>query len=209
MLTHQQIWSAIDALAEREGITASALARKSGLDPTTFNKSKRATTDGRLRWPSTESVAKCLAATDTTIEDFVELMVPENERPRRSIPLIDLARASHKDAFDDDGLPAGEGWHESDLPAIADGETYALDVSSDDLLPLYRSGDRLIISAAAIPRSGDRVVLKTRQGVLHIGALKHVSDTSLELKAPQTSAPDQVIEMDDIAWMSRIIWVSQ
>jgi phage repressor protein C with HTH and peptisase S24 domain len=41
MLTHAQIWSALDRLAERKGISASALAKRAGLDPTTFNRSKR------------------------------------------------------------------------------------------------------------------------------------------------------------------------
>ena len=67
MLTHDQIWTALDRLAERAGITTSALARRAGLDPTTFNKSKRVTGEGRERWPSTESVAKSLAATNTCL----------------------------------------------------------------------------------------------------------------------------------------------
>ena len=57
MLTHDQIWNAIDRLAARAGLSPSALAKRAGLDPTTFNKSKRITPDGRERWPSTESVA--------------------------------------------------------------------------------------------------------------------------------------------------------
>ncbi|WP_254488820.1 hypothetical protein, partial [Salmonella enterica] len=63
MLTHAQIWNALDLLAERNGLTASALAKKAGLDATTFNKSKRITNEGRERWPSTESVSKALKAT--------------------------------------------------------------------------------------------------------------------------------------------------
>jgi phage repressor protein C with HTH and peptisase S24 domain len=47
MLTHDQVWAALDRLAERAGLSASGLAKKSGLDPTTFNKSKRVTADGR------------------------------------------------------------------------------------------------------------------------------------------------------------------
>jgi phage repressor protein C with HTH and peptisase S24 domain len=39
VLTHEQIWTALERLAERAGLSASGLARKSGLDPTTFNKS--------------------------------------------------------------------------------------------------------------------------------------------------------------------------
>ena len=50
MLTHRAIWAAIDGLAERYGLTASGLARKAGLDPTTFNRSKRISRDGKQRW---------------------------------------------------------------------------------------------------------------------------------------------------------------
>ena len=53
---------------------ASGLAKKAGLDPTTFNKSKRITPEGRARWPSTELVAKALAATGTKVETFVTLI---------------------------------------------------------------------------------------------------------------------------------------
>ena len=74
MLTHAQIWNAVDRVAARAGLSASGLAKRSGLDPTTFNKSKRITPDGRARWPSTESVAKVLAATGTTIDAFLGLL---------------------------------------------------------------------------------------------------------------------------------------
>jgi phage repressor protein C with HTH and peptisase S24 domain len=73
-LTHEQIWSALDRLAARASLSPSGLARRAGLDPTTFNKSKRVTADGRERWPSTESVAKALSAADASIDTFVELM---------------------------------------------------------------------------------------------------------------------------------------
>ena len=74
MLTHTQIWTALDRLAARAKLTPSGLAKKAGLDPTTFNKSKRITPEGRPRWPSTESVAKALAATNTKVDTFVTLI---------------------------------------------------------------------------------------------------------------------------------------
>ena len=73
-LTHNQIWTALDRLAARSKLSPSGLAKRSGLDPTTFNKSKRITPDGRARWPSTESVAKALAATGVSVESFVSLI---------------------------------------------------------------------------------------------------------------------------------------
>ena len=73
-LTHDQVWTAIDALALRYGFSASGLAKKSGLDATSFNKSKRVAPDGHLRWPSTESVAKVLEATGASVEEFIALL---------------------------------------------------------------------------------------------------------------------------------------
>src|SRR5512136_1591975 len=91
-LTHDQIWTALDRLAARAGLSPSALAKRAGLDPTTFNKSKRVTSDGRERWPSTESIAKALAATGSSIENFVQL-IGETARPVQSVPLLSFATA--------------------------------------------------------------------------------------------------------------------
>src|SRR5450631_2817269 len=94
LLTHEQVWTALDRLAERAGLSASGLAKKSGLDPTTFNKSKRVTSDGRERWPSTESIAKALAATNCTIDTFVQL-IGDSARGAHSAPLLGFGQAGH------------------------------------------------------------------------------------------------------------------
>src|ERR1700750_3307374 len=107
MLTHAQIWSAIDGLAKRSGLPPPALAKRAGLDPTTFNKSKRITPDGRARWPSTESVAKSLAATGTSIDSFVQLIEDTGRNPAQSVPLIGFAEAGGGGYFDDAGFPVG------------------------------------------------------------------------------------------------------
>ncbi len=72
-LTLAGVWQAIDRLAEKHGMSTSALARRAGLDPTTFNKSKRTSKEGKPRWPSTETVAKLLEATGETFAEFVVL----------------------------------------------------------------------------------------------------------------------------------------
>ena len=74
MLTHPQVWAAIDALAAAHGMSPSGLARRAGLDATTFNKSKRSSVGGRLRWPSTESISKVLEATGTSLEEFLGMV---------------------------------------------------------------------------------------------------------------------------------------
>src|SRR5438105_15524112 len=91
-LTRDQIWIALDRLAARVGLSPSGLAQRAGLDPTTFNKSKRVTSDGRERWPSTESIAKALAAADSSIDIFARL-VGDEAGGGRSVPLLGLALA--------------------------------------------------------------------------------------------------------------------
>src|ERR1700753_3421793 len=104
MLTHDQIWMALDRLAERAGLSPSGLARRSGLDPTTFNKSKRITPDGRERWPSTESLSKALSPTNSAISSFVHL-IGDSARTVQSVPLLGFAQAAASGHFDDGGFP--------------------------------------------------------------------------------------------------------
>ncbi len=74
MFTHEEIWSAIERLAERNGLSTSGLAKKAGLDATTFNRSKRISPEGKPRWPSTESLSRVLNVTDTDTAEFTSLL---------------------------------------------------------------------------------------------------------------------------------------
>ena len=172
MLTHAQIWSAIDRLAERAGLSASGLARRAGLDPTTFNKSKRMTAEGRARWPSTELIAKALTATGTPVEAFVALMNGGNSDAAKTVPLLGFAQAGSGGYFDDAGFPAGEGWDQIAFPEVADTHAYALKISGQSMLPAYRDGDVILVSPSAPVRRGDRVVVKTRDGEVMAKELK-------------------------------------
>src|ERR1700750_3288899 len=138
-LTHNQIWPALDRLAARAKLSPSGLAKRSGLDPTTFNKSKRITGDGRERWPSTESVAKALAATGIGVETFVQF-IEETRRAVQAVPLLGMAEAGSGGYFDDGGFPVGKGWDEVALPAVADENAYALEISGNSMEPAYRDG---------------------------------------------------------------------
>ena len=87
MLSHAQVWAGLDALAGRFDMSASALAKLAGLDPTSFNRSKRlsADTPPRPRWPSTESLSKVLAATGVGFAEFAALASgAPPRRPRRA-----------------------------------------------------------------------------------------------------------------------------
>jgi len=208
MLSHDQVWTAIDALAARQGLSPSALARKAGLDATTFNRSKRLGPDGRLRWPSTESLSKVLEATGASLVDFVALMGTKAAQAQ-SIPLIGLAQAGAGGFFDDAGFPVGAGWEEIAFPAVADENAYALEISGDSMAPLYRDGDVVIVSPASSVRRGDRVVVKTRDGEVLAKELKRRTARTIELRSLNPDHPDRTLDVDDVAWMARVIWATQ
>lgn len=220
MFSHEQIWAAIDGLAERNKLTASGLARRAGLDPTTFNKSKRRAGDGRPRWPSTESIAKIIDATNTSFDDFTALMrhasaallpTPGGRVPMlAAVPLIGFAQAGGGGYFDDAGFPAGQGWDEIAPPQQSnDGSTYALEVSGDSMLPLYRDGDVIIVSPNASVRRGDRVVVKTREGEVMAKILQRRTAKTVELASINRDYPDRHFKIEDIEWIARILWASQ
>ncbi len=208
ILTHDQIWTALDRLAERGGLTPSGLARRSGLDPTTFNKSKRITPDGRERWPSTESVAKALAATNSSINTFVQL-IGDSARTMRSVPLLGFARAGSAGHFDESGFPTGKGWDEVALPAVNDEHAYALEISGDQMKPVYRDGDVIVVSPGTPIRRGDRVVVKTRDGEIMVKELKRRTAKALELQPLNPSRVDRTLAAADVEWIARIVWASQ
>ncbi|APF38625.1 Phage repressor protein C, contains Cro/C1-type HTH and peptisase s24 domains [Chelatococcus sambhunathii] len=209
MLSHEAIWNAIDALASRHGLSASGLARKAGLDPTAFNRSKRTGADGRPRWPSTESIAKVLDATGATIDDFLSVVRHQEQVPHRTIPLIGFAQAGRGGFFDDGGFPVGSGWDEVSFPDGIDEKVYALEISGDSMLPLYRDGDVIIVSPTSSVRRGDRVVVKTTDGEFMAKELKRRTARTVELRSLNPEHEDRALPLGDIAWMARIIWSSQ
>ncbi|WP_375411876.1 helix-turn-helix transcriptional regulator [uncultured Bradyrhizobium sp.] len=208
MLTHDQIWGAMDRLAERAGLSASGLAKKSGLDPTTFNKSKRITVEGRERWPSTESVAKALTATNVSFDTFVQL-VENTPRTVQSVPLIGFAQAGSGGFFTDGGFPVGKGWDEVGLPSVNDEHAYALEISGDSMKPAYRDGDIIVVSPGAQIRKGDRVVVKTKDGEVMVKELKRRSAKVLELQSLNPNHVDRTLAAAEVDWIARIVWASQ
>lgn len=211
-LTHEQVWEALDVLAEEHDMSASGLAKSAGLDPTTFNKSKRIGPDGRPRWPSTESIAKALQAAGATIEEFVGYIGARGRShglPTHMIPLIGMAQAGSRGFFDDAGFPAGTGWDEIAFPEVDDEHAYALEISGDSMNPVYRDGDRIIVSPQSSVRRGDRVVVKTAGGEVMVKQVGRISSQRVELRSLNPSHEDRSFATSDMQFMHRVIWSSQ
>lgn len=209
MLRHTDIWNAIDRLASDHGLSASGLAKKAGLDATTFNKSKRKTRDGKERWPSTESVAKILSATGASLNEFIAHIGGSGGAGYQNIPVIGYAQAGTEGYFDDAGYPSGGGWDEIPFLNVGDPHAYALEISGDSMEPVYRDGDVIIVSPAAEIRRGDRIVLKTQEGEVMAKILRRKTSYKYELSSLNTEHPDRWLVAEDIEWIARIVWASQ
>lgn len=220
MLSHERVWAAIDALAERYSLSPSGLARRAGLDSTAFNKSKRRSADGRPRWPSTESLAKIIEATGASLDEFLRLVeerpsspsgAPYGVLPRQTapVPLVGFAQAGPGGFFEDAGFPQGDGWDLVELPGPAGEGTYALGVRGDSMLPLYRHGDILIVDPNATVRRGDRVVVKTSAGEVMAKVLERRSAGEVELMSLNPEHPPRTIPSASVEWVARIVWASQ
>ena len=210
MLTHAQVWTALDRLAAHAGLTPSGLAKRSGLDPTTFNKSKRITPDGRARWPSTESVAKALAATGATIDTFVQLIEEaEGSAVKQTVPLLGLAQAGKAGTFDESGFPTGQSWEEIRFPAVNDDHAYALEISGDSMAPVYHEGTLIIVSPAASIRRGDRVVVKTTDEEIMVKELRRRTAKTIELQSIGSGQSERTLPVREVSWIARIVWASQ
>lgn len=209
MLKHHEIWDALDKLAAEHGLTPSGLARRAGLDATTFNKSKRVTRDGKLRWPSTESLAKVLEATATPFAELVALTGRSDGAGKVRLPIIGYAEAGSSQAFDEQGTPVGDGWKSIDFPADRDRPVFALEVSGDSMEPAYREGDVIVVSVTAPIAAGHRIVAKLRKGDLLVKQLGIMTDKMIELIALNPEHPNLQFEPSEILWVARVMWVSQ
>jgi phage repressor protein C with HTH and peptisase S24 domain len=211
MFSHKQVWNAIDVVAERYGFSPSGLAKKAGLDPTSFNPSKRIGPNGRPRWPTMESISSVLQASGASVDEFMEVLSGKKGAPprRRVLPLIGFAKAGRGGFFDDSGFPVGQGWDEVEVPGVTDTTAYALEITGDSMVPVYREGDTIVVSPGATIRKGDRVVVRTGDGQVMAKILQKQSARSVELASFNPDHPVKTLDAKNVDWMARIIWASQ
>ena len=200
-MRHQDLWRGIDRLAERNGLTPSGLAKQAGLDATAFNPSKRTSKDGRPRWPSTESVARALAAVGAGFDDLAHLI----EGRRGDVaPLIGFAQAGADGFFDDAGFPVGEGWEEVRFPGLGNETVYALEISGDSMgTRLSRRGQDHRFAQYARPGAGDRIVTRTHEGEVMAKVLGRRTESSIELLSLNPEHAPRQLPVSSISFGSR------
>ncbi|MET4683155.1 S24 family peptidase [Brevundimonas faecalis] len=209
-LSHAKLWKALDALAQHQGTSPSGLARRAGLDATSFNPSKRFGPGDppRPRWPSTESLTRVLETTGLSLAAFAALADDAPPAPN-AIPLLGLAQAGSDGFFDDAGLPLAEGWEQTQLPRPKD-SLFSLEIAGDSMAPLYRQGDKVIVDLESTQvRKGDRVVVRTVGGETMAKEIAALTPRQVVLASINPAYPPRTLPRADIRWMARILWVSQ
>lgn len=216
MLSNFNIWRAIDRLAEAKGLSASGLAKRAGLDPTSFNPSKRQTAEGKPRWPTTESISKVLDATGASFSEFVQLVdgtqgnLPAAQRTQIEMPLLKLSDAQNLEFFTADGVPQGNSWDvfSPSWGAEASVNIYALEVVGEEYAPIYHDGDILLISPHEPIRKGDRVALALSTGGIQLRQIHRQTASRIELRPLNSAAVDFNLARSEILWIARISGVS-
>lgn len=214
--THEWIWSAIDLLANKRGLAPSGLAKLAGLDPTTFNRSKRFTPEGRPRWPSTESISKVLEATGTPLDEFAMLDLGGGATQSvsstvslESIPLIGEVRDAAIDGLSGQTLSGLDKPRQAGRSRKRRCASFAVSVADDSLEPAYSQGNTLIASMAEPAKSGDRVVVQPFTGLAMTGLLVKSTRSRIELAAFRPGAELRELPRADVSWIARIIWARQ
>ena len=206
-MKYEQGWEAVDKLAKINGLSPSGLAKKAGLDATTFNKSKRTRPDGKKRWPSLDSLNKIIEVCNISFDEFFALAGNENEdKIVHSIPYIECSRLLEGEKTICIDFRKNK-WQRIRFPDGHD-NLYALDINTDQFAPFYRNGTLLILSQESEIRRGDRIAVFMSDNSIVIREFVHRTATTLELK-DILSADKTSVNVEDIRIVHRIVWASQ
>ncbi|NJO35612.1 MAG: helix-turn-helix transcriptional regulator [Rhodospirillales bacterium] len=144
--------------------------------------------------------------------DFVSLMYGQSGLMTASGPRlrgVQWTRLANEDLLDASGFPTGSGWEEVELTLTDDRQAYIVELDVDVAPPMFRRGDMLVVSPGSGLRRGDRVLLRLRQGPIQVGVLNRRSAQRLTLADPAGREAERTIAAADVAWLARIVWLSQ
>lgn len=206
-MKYEQVWEAVDKLARINGLSPSGLAKKAGLDATTFNKSKRIRPDGKRRWPSLDSINKIIEVCNITFDEFYHLVETGTEpKTMNSIPYIKSSKLLASKEIIGSKLNT-EKWDKIRFPEPRD-NLYAVDMNSDLFEPYYRQGTLLIISQNSEVRCADRVVVYLKNGDMLIKEFVRRTASTIELKEISSDESFSV-SLKDLKLINRLVWASQ
>ena len=207
-MQYEQVWNAVDKLAKMQGLSASGLAKKAGLDATTFNKSKRIRPDGKKRWPSLDSINKIMEVSGITFEQFYSLLETDSAlKFTLSVPFIKFSQLGETPTISNKELVTAE-WNQVRFPDNKE-KLYAIDIDNDRFAPFSRNGTLLIVSKNSEIRRGDRILIMDKDGVVMVKEFIRRTASSLETTDINNNRRESSLTLSDILLVNRIVWASQ
>lgn len=208
-MQYEQVWNAVDKLAKTQGLSPSGLAKKAGLDATTFNKSKRVRPDGKNRWPSLDSINKIIEVSGISFDQFYNLMEVDSSSVKfaPSIPFIKFSQLGVKPKINKKELSTND-WSKVRFPDGKD-KIYAVDIDDDRFEPFYRFGTLVIVSKNSEIRRGDRILVIKNDDQIEIKEFVRRTSSSMEVNDILSRGEEYSISLKDIKLVNRIVWVSQ
>lgn len=206
-MKYEQVWEAVDKLAKINGLTPSGLAKKAGLDSTTFNKSKRIRPDGKNRWPSLDSINKIIEACNIGFEQFYNLA--DNSaatETQNSIPYIKFSKLINNQ-IEDAKLATSE-WNRIRFPETIC-NLYSIDVDTNSYEPYFRKNTTIIVNQNSEIRKGDRIVILLDDGRVLINEFIRRTPSTLEVCDLLNKEIESTISIRKISLVNRIMWASQ
>lgn len=207
-MKYEQVWDAVDKLARTHGLSPSGLAKKAGLDATTFNKSKRVRADGKKRWPSLDSINKILDACNVSFEQFYSLIDEDlNPEMLNAVPFIKFSAMENSLDIKDDKLVTDK-WNRLHFPDTT-ASLYAIDIDVTDFEPFYRQGSIVVATKSSEIRKGDRIVVIFKNGGILIKEFVHRTPSTLVLGDIADPQKEMNVNIVDIELVNRILWAGQ
>ena len=98
---------------------------------------------------------------------------------------------------------------EDALPMPVPQDARTIEVFGNGMLPLYRHGDRLIVSESAPLRVGDRVIMRTVSFGITGGTLVHRDKRAIAIHQGGRARRDLLVPVAEVEFLGRVIWASQ
>ena len=206
-MQYNQVWNAVDKLAKMQGLSPSGLAKKAGLDATTFNKSKRLRPDGKKRWPSLESINKIIEVSGITFEQFSHLGDDDDKviQLNNVIPFIKLSKLKNCDIYQKQVVT--DDWEKIRFPD-ANENLFAIEICGDKFSPLFPDGSVLIVCKNSEIRRDDKIVIFKTDGSVDIRKFVRRTASTLEV-VDMNDSKELSVPISDIRLINRIVWLSQ
>src|SRR5574344_1317736 len=202
-MKYEQIWNAVDKLAQANNLTPSGLAKKAGLDATTFNKSKRLRPDGNKRWPSLDSLNKITEVCNISFEEFCNLGTGKNSLNSSSIPYCKFSSLNNV-AIKNSRIESKD-WNRIRFPE-KNNNFIAIELDFGDFEPIYKKNSTIIIAQNSEIRKGDRIVVFLDDGRILIQEFIRRTANALEVSDLLNPKFESIIAIPNIKLVNRVVW---